>query len=213
MVDDTRNATAVHEAAHAVASYLLDAPFVEAVLFDDATGEVVPKCLFCEVERESICDDCLQHYLHNDPVNDEHAHEIQVGLWRSAAIAVAGAIGEECVNGRCEGSAAELLQDNQIARYRSCLLHLRTDPSCYRDGLWEAGRSCSRCDATLGVIRRAVRQQLSEVAHLSAVNALARDLDAQSRMSWATVVAFLESRGVVRGAAVPYLTPGVNETT
>ena len=183
-------------------SFLLDAPFKHAILFEDGTGEVVPTCLFCQADNEAICDACLEYYLHHEPDTDGRARDIEMGLWRVAAIAVAGEIGEECVNGRCEGSPAEVERDHQTLRYRSCLLHFRINPECYRDSLWDVEGPCSRCTDVSSRIRRVVRDRFSDSTHLSAVQELAIVLGARAQLSWNAVAGFLESRGFVRASAV-----------
>src|SRR5712692_9899041 len=197
-----RNATAVHEASHAIMSFLLDVPFKHVILFEDGTGRVVPVCLFCQVEDEAICDSCLQHYLQIEPDTDGHAREIENGLWRVAAIAVAGQIGQECDLGHSDGSPADTERDRQIFRYRSCLLHFRRNPECFRDSLWEVDGPCSGCADVLSRIRGVVRDQLSDATHLSALNELATALDARAELRWNAVAGLLESRGVVRASAV-----------
>ena len=198
----SRNATAVHEASHAIMSFLLDAPFKHVILFDDRTGEVRPICLSCHVEDEAICDSCLKHYLQNEPDTDGHSRGIENGLWVVAAIAVAGQIGEECVHGHCDGSPADTERDRQIIRYRSCLLHFRSRPECFRDSLWEVDSPCAGCADMLSRIQCYVRDQLSEATHLSALKELATALEARSELPWNAVEGLLESHGVVRASAV-----------
>jgi hypothetical protein len=77
-----RQATAIHEAAHAVISYILGRGIMYAILFTDRDGEVVPMC--------SACNTCLAYYGKNNPANDAHSKLIQDDLRCDMTIAVAG---------------------------------------------------------------------------------------------------------------------------
>ena len=108
-----RRVTSIHEAAHAVMSYMLGASFLNATILDDSQGEVVPEC--------AICWNCVNYYERHDPATDAHSKSIQDDLRRSAAIAVAGEIGEECLLDRCDANPGELAKDRKIACTRPML--------------------------------------------------------------------------------------------
>lgn len=197
-------ATAVHEAAHALMSHLLAMPFAEVKILGARDGEVVPTCVFCGATGDAVCEACHEPYLHNDPRVHQHSREIEDALWRSAAVAVAGQIGEECVIGRCEATSLELNQDDETARKRSCLLHLRIDGTCYRDGLWKTAGACGTCTALLERVRRMVRAELSKEVHLAAARRLASELrhSPHACLTSATVRESLLSARIVPGSAL-----------
>ena len=81
-MNETRWSTAIHEAGHAVVSYVLGRDIMHAVLFTDKWGELFPTC--------SVCRTCLTYYTEHDPAKDIHAKLIQDDLRCDMAIAMAG---------------------------------------------------------------------------------------------------------------------------
>lgn len=187
-----RRGTTIHEAAHAVVSHLLGMPFVSVTVLGDTRGELVPQCAACNAPAVSICESCLEHYQQHDPLQDARAADIQDKLRCSAAVAVAGEIGEEVLLGHCMGSSEELAEDRDIATRRAAEVHLWSNSRCSL-GLDE---TCAECAAFLDHLRQAVRRLVTKASVSSAIAALATELEGGRRMATDEVAALLEARGI-----------------
>lgn len=193
MNESKRQGTAIHEAAHAVLSCLLDVPLLHLAILDDTHGEAVPEC--------SLCQTCLDYYHQHDPAEDPHSRTIQDDLRRRTAIAVAGEICEECLlPGGLESTEEELLQDRQLARSRVAAILLRSGDRCYSLGTWDTDVSCATCDAFLNSLRVVVRQLVKEPVVSGAIAALAQHLETHARMSGDEVRRFLHARNLQPGS-------------
>ena len=186
-----RRITSIHEAAHAVTSYLLGVPFLRVMILDDSRGEVVPESADFQTR--------LNYYESHDPATDAHSKSIQDDLRKSAAIAVAGEIGEECLLGSCDASPAELDKDRQIARSRASAVHLWASTDCYL-GTLVPSKPCLDCDGFLDALRPAVRVILTQSAVSNAIEKLATRLGTQPRMTGPEAEHLLVTLGIQQGS-------------
>lgn len=202
MNESKRHGTAIHEAAHAVVSCLLDVPLLHLAILDDTHGEAVPEC--------SLCQTCLNYYHQQDPAEDPHSRTIQDDLRRRTAIAVAGEIGEECLlPGGRESTDEELLQDRQLAKSRVAATLMRSGDRCYSLGTWDTDVSCAMCDAFLNSFRAVVRQLVTKPVVSEAITALAQHLETHARISGDEVRGFLHARDLQPGSVSVNSLPSV----
>lgn len=170
-----REATAHHEAGHAVVSFALGVKFSFIVLWDDENGMVVPEC--------GNCASCERFFQKNDPREQppsanrdarrlaDHARGIRDDLRRRAAIAVAGEIAETIFTGDSASiNPKEVECDRRHAREASRFLHIWSG-TCPGLQQWDA--SCTICDPFLKEMRNRVEVILGDTTNWNAVTALA----------------------------------------
>jgi hypothetical protein len=185
MAGSSRYGTCVHEAGHAVVSYLLGVRFLHIAVLDDAQGEVVPE--------SSCCSTCVEYYERSRPSADPHSRQIQDDLRRQAAVAVAGEIAERELAPGSSVSEAELAQDHELVRCRASFIHFWADGRCRRDGLWEIDAACSHCDAFLKPLRSVVDATFKNPKISAEVIRLAGRLDVRGHLCWDEVADLLEA--------------------
>jgi hypothetical protein len=152
LVND-RQATAIHEAAHAVISYMLSRRIMYAILFTDRDGEVVPMC--------SACNACLAYYGKNNPANDAHSKLIQDDLRCDMAIAVAGRLGQHAICGNQSMVEGDFDKDRARAKELASAIHFWKDHACWvcKYSAWEI---CSQYD-------KSITEAVSKILKLEAV--------------------------------------------
>lgn len=194
-----RVGTCIHEAAHAVISYLLGDEFIHVAVVGDSNGEVMPE--------NSRCRTCLNYYERHDPSNDPHSRRIQDDLRRSAAIAVAGEIADTLLPGGLAATPTELTRDRRIARSRASAVHMWKDHACYLSFDPNGDGECEDCRAFLASVQKVVHGIMNGPDVSNAILALAQQLESRSRLSGSEVREFLQARGLRPGAAAPKLPP------
>ena len=202
-VKSSRIGTCVHEAGHAIISYLLGVRFLHMEVLDEARGEVVPE--------STSCSTCIEYYERSDPTTDDHSRAIQDDLRRQAAVATAGEIAENELGPGTVVDESELAQDRALARCRASFIHLWADGRCRRDGSWESNTTCSLCDAFLSSLRSVVKAQLLKPTVSAQVVRLAESLEVRGRLHWDEVVDFLKEHldyGSIHIDALPGAPPG-----
>ena len=198
MVTSSRTGTCVHEAGHAVISYLLGVRFLHLEVMSDARGEVVPE--------SASCSTCIEYYERSNPSIDDHSRAIQDDLRRQAAVIVAGEIAESELGPGTMVGESELAQDREKARCRASFIHLWLDGRCRRVGSWEPEATCSLCDAFLSSLRAVVKSELLKPIVSAQVGRLAELLGERSRLDWDEVLDLLKGhldRGSLHVDALP----------
>jgi len=198
-IPSVRKSTAIHEASHAVVSFLLGVPFLSLALLGDTSGELVPE--------SSLCQTCVAYYEQNDPSTDPHSRRIQDDLRKSAAIAVAGIIGEEGILGQVAGSTEECAIDRELASTRASAVHLWSSVSCHLGLNSSESGICHDCESFLEALRAAVRRIINEPNVCGAVTTLASELETRSRMSAMEVEHLLNTNGLQKGSVLSEALP------
>jgi hypothetical protein len=204
MTVTTRRGTCVHEAGHAVVSYLLGVRFFYIGILDDAHGEVVPE--------SSCCPTCVDYYEKWRPSADPQSKRIQDDFRRQAAVAVAGEIAERELAPGSSATDAELAQDREQARTRASFIHFWTSEDCRRESWWgDDAAICSHCDAFLEPLRAQMAATLWDPTVSAAVIRLAERLDAEGRLCWDEAVDLLRSHLPHGSLSVDLLPPAPPE--
>jgi len=191
--EPARHSTAIHEAGHAVVSYVLGRRVMHAVLFDDRRGEVMPEC--------AACDTCISYYKSfKEPVDAMHWKHIEDDLRRDIAIAIAGEIAETEICGDHYIDEGELRQDRALSQCRVSLIHYRRERKC----LWEVFKeSCRVCDDYLTLMREKM-QIIRQPPIRTAIEEFAEQLEQREnhqQMDEKTIDRFLEAGGLTQGSA------------
>ncbi len=191
-----RQATAIHEAAHAVISYMLGRRIMYAILFTDRDGEVVPMC--------SVCNSCLAYYGKNSPANDAHSKLIQDDLRCDMAIAVAGNIGQQAICGNQSIVEGDFDKDRARAKELASAIHFWKDHECWVCK-YSACEICSQYD-------RSITEAVSKILKLEAVENSIRALAILfeqskncSRIQGDAIENFLKKRNLTKGQEIRVL--------
>ena len=196
-MNEIRYSTAIHEAAHAVVSYVVGRRIMHVALFNDHDGEVMPEC--------SVCDTCMNYYQEHNPAEDPHSRQIQDNLRCDMAIAMSGEIAQRDL---CEDSSineSELQQDRERAKCRAAHIHRWTNV-CWTQ--W--GANCPFCENYIESMRLKVKQILVEPLIRDSIKELADDLGDLGdfeRRAGCKIEKFLEAKGLNPGTRVGALPP------
>lgn len=161
-MNELRRSTAVHEAGHAVVSYVVGRRMMHALLFDDLCGEIMPLC--------SVCDTCVEYYNENDPANSTHSKLIQDDLRCDMAIAIAEEIAQRAICGNGDINEYDFEKDRSRARELSSKIHRWIDPKCWRQ--WVA-TTCPFCKAWGDSITQAVSEIVAKQHIRNSIQAFA----------------------------------------
>jgi len=200
-------ATAIHEAAHAVVSHLTGISFDYVVVSGPREGEMMPfysPCPVCsaKVDEYQACRPCMEHYEKHRPSQDKRSAKIERFYREEAAIAIAGELAEiRLTGGPLLSSDEELAWDRDKTRERASLRHLWSRGSKACANYCGAEQDCADCDQAVGQLKAAVENLITSNDNWSAIRALAQQLANGSRISGSDVAAFLEEHGVVSGSA------------
>ena len=162
-MNEARHATAIHDAGHAVVSYLLGRRITYVVLSDDQHGETMTEW--------SLDNTNFEYYENNDPKEDPESKLIQDALRCDMAIAVAGAIAQDDLCGDSTLIKSELKRDLDRANCGAALIHRGLDPPHCRYP-WD---QCQYCEDYLEKMRLTVRQMLAKPLVRYSIKALAAD--------------------------------------
>ena len=195
------DATAVHEAAHAVVGHLFGEKQISAAILGDSCGEVIPDCSWCET--------CWNYYRGRNPKTNHHSREIQDVYRRDAAVAIAGEIAEGRFTGVAEPvDPSEVAADREKVRSRASAIHIFASGDCFVTGKWAKGEQCDHCETFIGQLRATVSDILNEQNVWEAITALAEELKAKGRMEGEEIGEFLGARKLAFGGrAVSQLPP------
>src|SRR5437870_42575 len=191
-----REATAIHEAGHAVTSHILGVLFDYAEVSSDHEGVMMPffsPCPTCgsTVPEHKACQPCLEHYEKHRPSRDARSDQIERFYREEGAVAIAGELAELRLTGQISDDE-EVAWDRSKAKTRVSLRHLYHG-TC----LNYCGRNdpCTSCDEGSAELRRSVDDLLSDPVVWSATQELARQLASGTRMSGADIASLLEQEG------------------
>lgn len=189
---EARHCTAIHEAAHAVLSYLLGKRVMYVVIFDNWRGEVMPQC--------SACDTCGHYYKSEDPTDTIHWKRIEDDLRRDIAVALAGEIATTEVCGYESTDRNELRQDRYLSKCRASVIHYRRDKKCLRVAFNE---TCRACEDYIARTASSVKQIILQPSIRGCVEGFAEQLQQlknDKRMSEKDVNQFFGKRGLAHGS-------------
>jgi hypothetical protein len=187
------DATAIHEAAHAVVGHLFGEKPISAAILSDTRGEVVPECSWCET--------CWNYYHGRNPNTNQHSREIQDIYRRDAAVAIAGEIAECRFTGVREPvDPSEVAADREKVRSRASAIHIFASGDCFVTGKWARAEACALCDRFIDQLRTTVSGILDERQVWDAVNALAEELKTKRRLEGEEITEFLGSGNLVFGS-------------
>lgn len=130
-------ATAIHEAAHAVVSHALGVRFDYVVVNSAREGVMMPfysPCPLCghTVPEFQSCEPCFEHYGRHRPTHDPRSAAVERFYREEAAIAVAGELAElNLSGGHILSTTEEIEWDRARVLTRASLRHL-----------WLAGTTC-----------------------------------------------------------------------
>lgn len=190
MIIRARHSTAIHEAAHAVISYVLGRRVMFAVLLTDKWGETMPMC--------SVCDICLAYYGKNNPANNAHSKDIQNDLCCDMAIALAGEIAQRDICLNQDVDEREFERDRSLAREKASAIHFWSDCVCWRVK-YEA---CQICQDYSDLMTQAVEKIVAQQHIKDAIHALAELLENRhdcERLKGSTIEEFLDKKGLTKG--------------
>jgi hypothetical protein len=198
-MNELRRSTAVHEAGHAVVSYVVGRRMMHAVLFNDQCGEIMPLC--------SVCDTCVEYYNENDPANFAHSKHIQDDLRCDMAIAIAGEIAQRAIRGNREIDERDFEKDRSRASELSSKIHRWIDPKCLRQ--WGA-TTCPFCKACRDSTTQAVNEIVAKQYIKDSIQAFAEELEELEdhvRMNRSRIEEILKASGLSEGSEISSLPP------
>jgi hypothetical protein len=197
-MNEERRSTGVHEAGHAVVSYVLGRRIMHVLLFTDKRGETVPMC--------SVCDICLAYYSDNNPSNNAHPKHIQDGLRCDMAIALAGEIAQRAICGNQNIDEREFAKDRALAKEKASAIHLWRDRVC-----WQFKYSaCQICHDYHGLMTRAAEKMVALRYIKDSIQALAEELEKLKddvRMDRSRIEQILKASGLTEGSEIGSLPP------
>jgi hypothetical protein len=204
-MNEARRATAIHEAGHAVVSYLLGRGIIYVVLSDNQHGETMTEWSFDNTNFE--------YYESNNPNEDPESKRIQDALRCDMAIAVAGAIAQGDLCGDSTLIKSELKLDLNRANcgaaliHRGINLHRGLDPPHCRYA-WD---QCQYCEDYLEKIRSTVRLMLAKPLVRYSIEAVAADklesLENSVQRKGSEIERFFEAKGLILGSEIGSLPP------
>jgi hypothetical protein len=202
-MNEARRATAIHEAGHAVVSYLLGRRIIYVVLSDNQHGETMTEW--------SLDNTNFEYYENNDPKEDPESKLIQNALRCDMAIAVAGAIAQGDLCGDSTLIKSELERDLDRANcgagliHRGINLHRGLDPRHCRYPLDQ----CQYCEGYLEQMRSTVRQMLAKPLVRYSIKAVAADklesLENSVQRNGSEIEKFFEAKGLILGSEIDSL--------
>jgi hypothetical protein len=189
-----RQSTGVHEAGHAVVSYVVGRRMMHAVLLNHQCGEFMPLC--------SACDTCVEYYNENDPARSTHSKLIQDNLRCDMAISTAGEIAQRAICGNGDFDEHDFEKDRSRARELSSKIHQWIDPNCWRE--WGA-TTCPSCKAYGDSITQAVSEIVAKQHIKDSIQAIAEELEKLNdnvRMNRSGIEEILKASGLMEGSEI-----------
>jgi len=198
-MNELRRSTAIHEAGHAVVSYVVGRRMMHAVLFNDQYGEIMPLC--------SVCDTCLAYYSDNNASNNAHSKHIQDDLRCDMAIALAGEIAQRAICGNHNIDEGDFAKDRSLAKEKASAIHLWQDRICWRVKY----SACQICSDYRDLMTRAVEEMVAPQHIKDSIQALAELLENRrdcERLKGSVIEEFLEKKGLMKGSGISSLPAG-----
>ena len=197
-----RHSTAIHEAGHAVVSFMVGRRILYAVMINDDCGEVVPLC--------SVCDTCLAYYSSSNPANDAHSKQIQDDLRCDMAIAMAGEFTQRSLCGNQGVDEADFAKDRSRAGELASAIHLWKDDAVCWQYKYSACQICStyRQLMTLTVSNMVASKDVKDC--VKALGEVFENTPNSERIGGTRIEDWLKGRGLTKGSEISSL-PSVPE--